>query len=349
MEAIQSMTEPHLTYREALPYVAIRKRVAMSDIPTVVPPLWPEVISWLTEQHLAPTGDAFIRYLQMDKNHVLEVEVGFPVASAPLGNQHVQAGVFPNGHYVALTHMGHYSGLFNAWGTLEAWMERKKLKEHSSQSKEGYEWGMRAEFYPTDPEIELNPEKWQTDLLCLLSAEEPGNATKESSEFTDKLNQQKASLMGELEKTTTELLQTLATFNQETINRIPFEGSWTAAQVGDHLLKSYTGMLQALYGQVKPTERKPDEKVAELKATFLNFDTKLQSPKFIIPTSSVYEKETLLTSLQSTIAQLMETLKATDLSQTCLGFTTFGDITRLEIFHFIVFHTQRHIHQIKKY
>ena len=39
----------------------------------------------------------------------------------------------------------------------------------------------------------------------------------------------------DFENTNVELLQLFSSFNQEQINVVPFEGSWTAGQLAEHL------------------------------------------------------------------------------------------------------------------
>lgn len=152
----------------------------------------------------------------------------------------------------------------------------------------------------------------------------------------------------EFESATGELLQLLSGFSQEQINTVPFSGSWTGAQVGDHLLKSY-GIAQTLYGPVKQTERPIDQHIEGIKAAFLNFTTKLTSPDFIVPRNTTYDKEALLSSLQHASAKISEAIQALDLSPTCVGFAfpVLGHLTRLEIAYFMICHTKRHNHQLK--
>ena len=59
------------------------------------------------------------------------------------------------------------------------------------------------------------------------------------------------------ETTTNELIQLISSTNDEQYNEIPFEGSWSFVQVGDHLLKSY-GLVEVLKnGPVRKTEKLP--------------------------------------------------------------------------------------------
>src|SRR5688572_13239861 len=93
-------------------------------------------------------------------------------------------------------------------------------------------------------------------------------------------NQQQ--LSNAFESATQELLQLLKSFDQQQINTVPYEGSWTAAQVGEHLFKSDSAILNALHGPVKETERAADENVEGINGQFLDFSTRMKAPDLII-------------------------------------------------------------------
>lgn len=154
-------------------------------------------------------------------------------------------------------------------------------------------------------------------------------------------------VLKELESTKSNLLQVISSAEQEKFNDVPFEGSWTAGQVSEHILKAIGTDL--LYGNVKPTERNPDEKIAETGKLFLNFDIKMKSPEFILPSDTPKNKETILHDVEKSLNRLTEAAKTLDLSVICLDFELpgFGEFTRLEWIWFYIFHTQRHIHQLK--
>jgi hypothetical protein len=154
-------------------------------------------------------------------------------------------------------------------------------------------------------------------------------------------------LLNEFIDTRTTLLQLLNAFTQKQLNTVPFEGSWTAAQVGAHLLKGSPATV--LYGKAAPTTRQPDEKLDALRGIFLNFSLKFKSQASITPENIIYEKAALLGALDGTIAQVQAVIDTQDLSATCLeyDFPTIGPLTRLEWICFFMYHMQRHIHQLK--
>ncbi|HYC30345.1 MAG TPA: DinB family protein, partial [Chitinophagaceae bacterium] len=153
----------------------------------------------------------------------------------------------------------------------------------------------------------------------------------------------------ELETTFKELQQILSSLTEEQLNKVPFPGSWTAGQVGDHLLKSY-GVAETLNGRSAKAERPYDEKVEQIKSVFLNFDLKLQSPDFIIPTNDHVNKDELLQNISEKTTIILQAVQTKDPTEICLDFgvPVLGNLTRLEWACFVYCHTQRHINQLKK-
>lgn len=154
-------------------------------------------------------------------------------------------------------------------------------------------------------------------------------------------------LFRSLDVTTSELVALVSQFNETQINTIPFRGSWTAAQVAEHITRSNIGIAQSLKIEGRPTYRDTSENVRKLKEQFLNFDVKLHSPKFILPTRDIYHKEIVIADLKRSIEKLSQTRSIVNLTET-LSHPIFGEITRLELFHFVLYHTQRHIHQLRE-
>lgn len=142
-------------------------------------------------------------------------------------------------------------------------------------------------------------------------------------------------------------LQLIAAFPQERINTVPFEGSWTGAQVARHLLKGSPADL--LYSNVAPTERQPDLLVEPLRKAFLDFSVKFKSPEVLEPEQMEYDKEELLSALENTATRIRKSIQTLDLSATCLDFEMpqTGYLTRLEWICFYTVHTQRHTRQLQ--
>jgi hypothetical protein len=154
-------------------------------------------------------------------------------------------------------------------------------------------------------------------------------------------------LLQEFEAATNGYLDIVSGLKQDEINTVPFLGSWTAAQVTEHLCKSDDAMIKALNGPVYPTNRPPDAGVSDLRATFLDFSTKLPSPDFIIPSATTHDKDSLIEAFTTGREQIGTAIKSLDLTTSC-QMPIFGKPTRLELIYFVIFHTQRHTNQVKR-
>ncbi|WP_081165542.1 DinB family protein [Niastella populi] len=153
-------------------------------------------------------------------------------------------------------------------------------------------------------------------------------------------------LLLEFEAATNAIIEKVAALSQSEINKVPFSGSWTAAQVIEHLCKSDQAMIQALNGPVQPTSRPPDEMVDNLRNIFLDFSTKLPSPDFIIPSNETFDKENLIGTFKAGRAEIGKAIQTLNLTET-VHMPIFGKPTRLEILTFVIFHTMRHTNQVK--
>ncbi len=156
-------------------------------------------------------------------------------------------------------------------------------------------------------------------------------------------------IISQLEAALNETTMLLAGFNHKELNKIPFKGSWTAGQVGRHLLKSETGVDDLLYAPSGSAERQPDQNAEGLKKMFLDFTTKMESPDFILPEDIEYNGEELIGSLKKTKDRIMVAVKNSDLTEIAPlpDGHPFAGNTKLEMVHFITYHTMRHNNQIK--
>lgn len=141
----------------------------------------------------------------------------------------------------------------------------------------------------------------------------------------------------------------LSTVTPSDLNKIPFKDSWTPGQLAQHVALSDTGFADMLKGEIRPTERQPDQNVGVIKNILMDFTTKLQSPDFIVPEEKDYEKNELIGRLTDARTSIIDSIDHLDLTQTCTGFELpqMGFITRLEAVNFVIFHTLRHTNQLK--
>jgi len=147
--------------------------------------------------------------------------------------------------------------------------------------------------------------------------------------------------------TVSELADLMAGVDDERVNSVPYEGSWTAPQLLRHVSKSIKGMAGAMQMEAKPANRNPEERIEELKKVFLDFSKKLTQPDFLIPEEQFYEKQTAIDELNKSFSEFKGNALSANLDELVEGLP-LGPITKLEIIHFVLYHTQRHLHQMKK-
>lgn len=160
----------------------------------------------------------------------------------------------------------------------------------------------------------------------------------------------KTSIITDITATMDELTAIIMAFDQHQIDTLPFEGSWTAGQVAEHVIKSIGNLPELFAANVTPTtNRLPDANVSKLRNIFLDFNTKMQSPEFILPGTPDHDKETLLQSVDELKTQMINAANTLDLTLTCNNFEmpSLGFLTRFEWLIFFIVHTQRHTLQLK--
>jgi hypothetical protein len=153
----------------------------------------------------------------------------------------------------------------------------------------------------------------------------------------------------ELNASLEEFQELISSLNEKYLNTVPVEGGWTAGQLARHVIKSNSGFLKLLNGPVKETKRKYDEMTENIKISFSDFSIKMKSPDFILPEIVDYKKEDLSHSLKEITGGLIQSVKSSDMTKTSIAFElpVLGHVTRFEAVYFVIYHTRRHIRQLK--
>lgn len=159
----------------------------------------------------------------------------------------------------------------------------------------------------------------------------------------------KDEILSDLAETSGDLFKTLDLFTQDEFNKIPFEDSWTAAQVADHILKSESGIPAVLKGKSKQASRDADEKVREIKSVFLNYDLKMKSPDSVLPSNEKQDKEDISARLKANREELVRLAGSITLEDVFYDFEfpAMGALTGIEWLTFLICHTKRHTQQMK--
>lgn len=153
----------------------------------------------------------------------------------------------------------------------------------------------------------------------------------------------------QFQNVTEDLVSILSLLTEHQLNKTPFPQSWTAGQVGDHLLKSY-GSWTIFGGTTAIANRPIDDFCKPLSDLFLNYDIKLttEPTDFNYPANDFIKKGTLLANIRRTVDSIIDFSDKNELGVLCLDleFPTLGHLTRLEWLYFHKVHTQRHIRQL---
>jgi len=164
---------PRIEQRSEQQYVAIRATTPMSGLGAVAPPLVGEVSGWLEVRGIEPGGPPFFRYLVVEMEHELELDVCVPVAQATRGDGRVHSASLPPGDYATAVFTGPYEQLEQATAELLGWAEASGVGWDSEPTATGEKWAARVEHYLTDLEAEPDPTKWET-MLAFKTRSESG-------------------------------------------------------------------------------------------------------------------------------------------------------------------------------
>src|SRR5207237_53073 len=99
----------------------------------------------------------------------------------------------------------------------------------------------------------------------------------------------------------------------------------------------------------RDADRDPEANKETLRSVFLDFNTKYNSPGFILPTSEPQNKQHLLENIKEKGSAVIHAMRSNDMSRIFTGFQLppFGELTGIEWGWFSGFHVQRHTRQLE--
>lgn len=160
--------QPRIAARAAQPYVAVTEQVAPDQFPGAIDRGFTEVFGWLAQHaDVSPAGAPLIRYVEVDMDTRLLIDLAVPVDGAPPPDERVRAGTLPAGDYVTLLFRGHYDGLVAANAAVQEWGERQGVRWAMDSPTA---WRARIEQYFTNPREEPDPARWETEIAYLIEA-----------------------------------------------------------------------------------------------------------------------------------------------------------------------------------
>ena len=128
-----------------------------------------ELFGWLEEHGVAPAGVPFIRFLVIDMESELEIELAVPVVEGVSGEGRFCADILPAGRYGTLLHVGPYDDLIASNAALQDWAEKQGIVWDSWDTDSGSAWRGRVERDLIEPSVEPDPSKWEVEVAYLIA------------------------------------------------------------------------------------------------------------------------------------------------------------------------------------
>jgi effector-binding domain-containing protein len=135
------------------PTAAVRDQVPMTELTDFFSRAFEQTMALLQAQGLHPVGAPFGKYYGQPSDTV-DVEAGFPVATAITPSGVVVAGTLPGGRAVSAVHVGPYDTMTSTYAKIEDYFAEHDLTPGPVM------W----ECYLTDPAAEPDPARWQTEI-----------------------------------------------------------------------------------------------------------------------------------------------------------------------------------------
>jgi hypothetical protein len=157
---------------------------------------------------------------------------------------------------------------------------------------------------------------------------------------------EKDDLREALGKAFDEFISMLSSFDEERMNRIPFPGSWTPAQVATHIILATDGVPDHT---TRPAERAPGAFLPMIRPWWEDLNQKFKAPEPLKPDDKPHSKKDLLSTLRQVREKDLAIIADQDLSLICqdLELPTIGYLTRYEWLWFIQMHLKRHLYQLQ--
>lgn len=161
------LTLPKIVARQAEPFIALRMHVTMDEIDKRAPDLIKALFDGLAERSIEPAGPLFFKYNVIDMDRELEIDIGVTLSS-PTSVAGFITGTLPAGRYASLTFFGPYDDLYEVTTIMVGWARQRGLRFDVRETPLGDAFSSRLEIYKTDPALEPDVSKWETELAFRL-------------------------------------------------------------------------------------------------------------------------------------------------------------------------------------
>jgi len=146
------------------------------------------------------------------------------------------------------------------------------------------------------------------------------------------------------------LKNVIANISDTDYTRAPADGKWSIQLILDHLRNSEKGILYMSNGPTNPTEREPLINIQKIKDAFGDHTKIYPAPEVTQPINDGLDKDTYLAKIHKYRRAFLEEGNTKGWHEVLEAFPhpIAGTMSRLEWTYFNIYHTERHIHQIKQ-
>ncbi|WP_204772946.1 GyrI-like domain-containing protein [Orlajensenia leifsoniae] len=163
MGELDVVSGPRLERRQEVPTLGIRETVPFRTMLSNRDRLLAELIAWLTDHGVEPTGHFFLRLHVVNMSGLMDIEVGASGAT-DISDGRVQAGSLPAGDYAVLAYRAKSMA---ANRRLHAWVREQGLVLETRPHPRGEAFASRCEIYLTDPRKERRKTRWVVELAFM--------------------------------------------------------------------------------------------------------------------------------------------------------------------------------------
>ena len=144
------LTTPTIVDRDSTPYVAVLRRVPMSEIGRISASTHDLVLDFVRQNGGEP-GAPLIKYNLVDMEGIMELEFGVLLNSDVTATGEFFVGELPAGRYATITHTGPYDELYDVTGLFVGWAKERGIAWDSEPEGAGERFVSRVETYLNDP------------------------------------------------------------------------------------------------------------------------------------------------------------------------------------------------------
>ncbi|HVZ26040.1 MAG TPA: DinB family protein [Sediminibacterium sp.] len=155
-------------------------------------------------------------------------------------------------------------------------------------------------------------------------------------------------LIAALQANTDALKHHLQVFDDTALNKRINPVSWTAGEVGEHLLMFDQRVNKILPGETRSPDRDPQAKIALFTRRLADRDNRIDAPAFLAPSGIQTSSASLIGEIEKERAILTKLIREKDMTllYPAAPHRFFGPMTGMEWVQFLILHGERHFLQL---